>query len=387
MATFTSFKDLVKKALPISKRGATWIDWNNTATSPVRYVNDLFYAKELDLEFFSRHSASTKTIPMLLNDLYDPFHRNISVTVINDTSVQDGFTINVPTYIAFGNWEELMQATLDRYLYLGVTGSFQTYDSGVSHEAEDYLNQLESNLVGDEVLTDTEIWAVQFVYNQLKGAGILQDFAILHLYSQSSKINAEVDFMSPGTGLIEIPSGGSADWNVKGIASDGLAYYRSGKVLNTLISDVENHCAVLHISEDSGQSSDKREYGVRIAAIEDSFSARFNANNLRYRVNSGNDFELPNTNAVGAYMTYVDSARANIIKDGVVLSVSGFDIGVPVGMPAGEDYINAANSLGSPFGKSKNRICTWGRIDSSLNDTNRKFVNQILTEYNNRLNR
>jgi hypothetical protein len=384
--TFTSFRDLVLKALPISKRGASWIDWNYTATSPIRYVNDLFYQRALDLDALNSHSISTKSIPELLNDLYDPFHRNITVTNDNVLANTNCYYINVPTYLAFGDYEEIMQDTLNKFLYIGLIGTFQTYATGVAHEGEDYLNELVSNLVGDEILTNNEIWAVQYVYNQLKGASLLTDFATLHLYSQSSKINAEVDFMSPtSAGLIEVPASDGMDWNKLGTKSLGTAYYRTGNLMSALISDVDNNCSVLYISEDAGVVG-VNDFGIVQGSNTNHFASEQAANSMRFRSGQSDDVDVANTSALGGYLMYTDTGVSNILKGSDIVGVDQA-INVASAVPTIEDFVNALNNGGTPINHSGNRIGTWGRINASWNAINRKFVNNVLIEYNNRLNR
>ena len=118
------------------------------------------------------------------------------------------------------------------------------------------VNPPPGGLVGNEVLTDTEIWGVIYVWNQLHGAGILSDFNKLHLMSLTSELNAKVDFITPLTAdLAEIANGGVIDWTWKGFASDGLAVMGTGYIHSASTTDIKNTCTFLYVTEDGGEDS------------------------------------------------------------------------------------------------------------------------------------
>ena len=214
------FKDLIRKASPISKRGDTWLDWNYTAISPIRNLNARFNTLVESLVFNNSYSIQTMAFEPLLNDLFDPNLRGINVESYDDPTNFTNFKIQWPDYLEYGEYEAVIHDAISRYLYLGLKYEIEVYAyGGTAPEFVAYLDEIESNLGSDETLTDEEIWAVIYVWNQLSGSGILSDFSRLHLMSKTNKTNALIDFLDPvGTSLTEV---GTVSFDRYGLRADG----------------------------------------------------------------------------------------------------------------------------------------------------------------------
>lgn len=385
MATFVNFSDVLRKVMPESKRGSKWLDWNNSLASPIRYINGLYYDKEVELDFFNSYSIQSKPMNQLLNDVYDPFHRGIFITQNNDPSNQVHFTVSIPDYLTYGNYEEIISSTLRKYLYDGIYYEFATYVSGVTHEASAYLTQLVSGLSGGDVLTDTEIWAVQNLYNKLKGSGLLSNFVKLHLISQSNKVNSLVDFINPSTG--EMDEVGALTHTIYGLSSPGAGnYIETNFTPSTDISDPDNWCTVLHISKE-GSFANEYILGSRNGSTASYVRMdKLSKELITAKGSTSNLINTPNSTSKGAYMFYIDSGEQNIIKNGSVIATN--TAVSSAALSTNEEFLLDFNDSGSPFGStSSDTVSTYAQIDSALDAIDRIYINKVLTEYNDRLKR
>lgn len=388
---FTSFRDLAIKALPTSKRGSTMLDFTQTAVSSVREFNEVFYTAALDFDFFAKHSVQAKTLPSFLNDLYDPVNRNISISQDNDPASLNHFTINFPTYLAFGNYEEVIRTALSRYLYVGILYDFNTFNAGTT-EASIYLTELESNLAAGDYLTDTEIWAVQFLYSALAGADVLQYVNRLHLISPTNKTNSLIDFIDPtGTTMTEVAGAGGITHSEKGLKGDNVAYINTNWNATAEISDVDNWITALYISEDGAGTDGSVDVGVTDNATSPQSFAYLIAKNpapngQSHRGGTLDSRTYSTSTPVGSHIQYTDQGDHGVLKDGVqVLEEVAID-GSSV-LPNKQTYLLAENANGTAANFSVNTVATWGEIDNELSGQLRIFVSDVITEYNNRLKR
>ena len=386
------FKDLVKKSLPIQKRGAAWLDWNYTAISPIRELNADFNAYNLELIFNNTYTVQAKAMQPLLNDVFDPNLRGITITTNNDVNDYVGFTVNWPDYLQHGNYLSIIDSVIGRYLYLGVQYDVDVYVSGVVMEADVYLTNLTAALVGIEFLTDEEIWAVFYLWNQLYGAGLIADFSRLQLLSKTSKLNTLKDFFAPATVMVEEVNGGAGiGFNKWGINSeDGISYTRMGTVMSTLITDKDNYCSLVYISK-AGDGDAENVYGVIQGNNYDYMEANYVALDFESAKGLNTDAVTTQTlieasDTLGVYLSYVEAGTANLMKDGVDIG-AGYATGGAFATPTLEKFINALNNAATPTNFSNAYVGTIAEIDSSLSVTNRVFVSQVIKEYNRRIGR
>lgn len=379
----TDWRDLVRKAMPIDKRGATWLDWNYAAIAPQRALNAEFQLFAEGILFNNSVSVQEKAIKELLNDLYDPSLRGITITTDNDPTVFTNVNINIPDYLAYGNYEKIFRRALERYLYMGVQLSFNTYTyGGTAPEFVAYLDALEAGLGVGDVLQDREIWAVIYLWNQLYGSGLISDFKRLHLISPTNKANSLIDFMDPvSTALLEVPNGGAISHGVKGISSDGLAYINTQFIPSAEISSLNNYATVLIVSDEN----------IDISAYD---LGVINGTNFDWiNLSNGTAFKAGSTDFVtftdlgkGAYIHYNIGGSQDILKCDSVITTTRVNTGGALStIPKYLCTTNAGGIAGTP--KSLNVYSTYGEIDAAVSSTNRIFINRVLKEYNRRIGR
>ena len=385
------FKDVTYKLLPISKRGDTWLDWNYSATSPISKLNSRFQDLNLNLVFNNSYSIQTKAIQPLLNDLFDPNLRGISLTTYNDPTEFKSFTINWPDYLEHGNYDSIIDTFIQRYLYVGVQYDISIVVTGVTTEADTYLTDLDAALVAGETLTDEEIWAVIYMWNQFYGAGLLSEFASLHLVSRSSKLNAVKDFFLGQILIEEVNGGAGIGWDKNGFSSDDdLSYLRNGQNMSTLITDEQEHCSVVQVSR-AGTGDDQVHYGVEAGNNQDYFEADHVALALDSQKGLAADGGVQPTMSdiskfENIFMSYATGGNGNLLI-GEDLAGADYSINAAYVLPTLNKTICAHND-DSVIGKwSDAKVCTIAEIDCGLTASNRLFVNRVLKEYNRRNSR
>jgi hypothetical protein len=385
------FKDTTRKLLPISKRGATWLDWNYTAISPIMELNSQFQELNLNLIFNNSYSIQSKAMQPLLNDLFDPNLRGISLTTNNSNVDFIGFTVNWPDYLAHGNYDTILDGFLRRYLYMGVQYDIDVVVTGVTTEADTYLTNLDAALVGNEILTDEEIWAVIYMWNQFYGASLLSDFASLHLVSKTSKLNALKDFFIGQVLIEEINGGAGIGWDKNGFSSDDdLSYLRNGTNMSALITDEDNHCSVVQVSR-AGTKDSQIPYGVEAGTNHDFIKTNHVALTMDSQKGLDSDGGIqPTISDVSKFedifMSYVDGGLGNLMI-GEENAGTAYAVSAGYVLPTLNKFICAHNDDSVVGNWSDAKVCTLAEVDSGLGESNRIFVNRVLKEYNRRIGR